>query len=68
MTLNLNKVGIWTSSLSSSFNVNGINSWIIMDRFASIYKFIIYGMVIVCGLAWIMGIVCSLMGYKNLSL
>lgn len=39
-----------------------------MDNFSSMYKFIIYGIALICGLAWILAIVTALMGYKHLSL
>ena len=45
-----------------------MNAWIIMDEHAANYKFVIYGIAMVCGIAWLLGIIAAMMGFKNLTL
>lgn len=44
-----------------------MNSSLNWDKYAGIYFFVIYGMGIVCILAWVVGLIATLMGYKHLT-
>lgn len=67
-TLNMRSVNIKTNEIKSDFVVKGMNSWLIRDEYSGIYKFVIYGIVVLCLLVWIVAIVVSLLGYKHLAI
>lgn len=66
--MNFSNAGVWTQPLSAYFTVKGMNSWVIKDEFSNSYKFVIYGIAMVCGLAWVLGLIAAIMGFKNLTL
>ena len=66
--MNFGSVDVWTDALSTQFQVKGMNSWVILDDYSSNYKYVIYGIAIVCGLAWLLGLVVAIIGFKNLTL
>lgn len=66
--MNFGSVGIWTDPLTTNFQVKGMNAWIIMDEYAGNYKYVMYGIAMVCAMAWVLGLIAALMGFKNLTL
>jgi len=67
-SINMVSVQIKTNQIQTNFQVNGLNSWLIRDEYSGIYKYVIYGTVAICFLAWIVAIVVSMLGYRHLAI
>lgn len=64
----MGSVKIKTDQVRSGFGVSGMNSWLIYDSYSGVYKYVIYGIVAICFMAWILAIVISILGYRHLAI